>query len=133
MCGIVGLMLKQSAHRPRFGQQVLPMLDCMAERGPDSAGLALFSEPVAANLRRFSLFSYEGETDWLALHGAIEQELHRDGQIHPQGDRASLISGVAPDACPPAHCPGEDFCQVHNGSLSNYHMIRRQPLTVVPR
>jgi methylamine---glutamate N-methyltransferase subunit A len=188
MCGIVGLMFKRSEHRSRLGQQVLPMLDCMAERGPDSAGLALFSEPVATNLRRFSLFSYEGETDWLALQGAIEQELHRDGQINPQGDRASLISGVAPaqlrqwlserapgvrifsvgrslevfknagNACDIArrynfqsfsgsHCightrmatesrvspmhahpftAGEDFCLVHNGSLSNYHMIRRR-------
>jgi hypothetical protein len=49
------------------------MLECVAECGHDSAGLALFSEPLAANLRRFSLFSYEGETDWLNLHGSIEQ------------------------------------------------------------
>jgi methylamine---glutamate N-methyltransferase subunit A len=188
MCGIVGLMFKQTEHRSRLGQQVLPMLDCMAERGPDSAGLALFSEPVAANLRRFSLFSYEGETDWLALHGAIEQDLHCNGQIKPQGDRASLISGIAPvelrqwlskrapgvrvfsvgrsievfknagNACDIArrynfesfrgsHCightrmatesrvspmhahpftAGEDFCLVHNGSLSNYHTVRRR-------
>jgi glutamate synthase domain-containing protein 1 len=181
-------MFKQSEHRSGLGPQVLPMLDCMAERGPDSAGLALFSEPVAENLRRFSLFSYEGETDWLALPRAIEQELHRDGQIHPQGDRASLISGVAPadlrqwlterapgvrvfsvgrslevfknagnardiarrynfQSFSGSHCightrmatesrvspmhahpftAGEDFCLVHNGSLSNYHMIRRR-------
>jgi glutamate synthase domain-containing protein 1 len=181
-------MFKQTEHRSRLGQQVLPMLDCMAERGPDSAGLALFSEPVAANLRRFSLFSYEGETDWLALHGAIEQDLHCNGQIKPQGDRASLISGIAPvelrqwlserapgvrvfsvgrsievfknagNACDIArrynfesfrgsHCightrmatesrvspmhahpftAGEDFCLVHNGSLSNYHTVRRR-------
>src|SRR5271169_2508786 len=96
MCGIVGLMFKRSEQRARLGQQVLPMLDCMAERGPDSAGLGLFNEPLAADLRRFSLFSDEGETDWLALHGAIEQELHRNGQIYPQSDRATLVSGVAP-------------------------------------
>jgi len=188
MCGIVGLLLKDSDQRATLGQQVLPMLDCMAERGPDSAGLALFSEALGPDLRRFSLFSYEGETDWLALHGSIEQELHYNGQIHPQGDRASLISGVEPsdlrrwlsdrapgvrvfsvgrsievfknagNACDIArrynfksfsgsHCightrmatesrvspmhahpftAGEDFCLVHNGSLSNYHMIRRR-------
>ncbi len=188
MCGIVGLMFKQRESRSGLGQQVLPMLDCMAERGPDSAGLAVFAEPLAPNLRRFSLFSYEGETDWLSLHGAIEQELHRDGQIYPQGDRASLISGVEPaglrewlskrapgvrvfsvgrsmevfknagnareiarrydfQSLRGTHCightrmatesrvspmhahpftAGEDFCLVHNGSLSNYHMIRRR-------
>src|SRR6267378_403916 len=98
MCGIVGLMLKQPEQRLRLGQEIMPMLDCMAERGPDSAGLAVFAEPLADNLRRFSLFSLHGESDWLALHGLIEQELHRDAQIYPQGDRASLISGVDPSA-----------------------------------
>lgn len=188
MCGIVGLMLKHKEHRPTLGRQVLPMLDCMAERGPDSAGLAVFAEPVAPNLRRFSLFSGDPATDWLGLNGAIEQELHRDGQIFPNEDRASLISAADPEllrewlaarapnvrifsvgrsmeifknagnACDIArryhfrslsgsHCightrmatesrvspmhahpftAGEDFCLVHNGSLSNYHMIRRR-------
>jgi hypothetical protein len=37
-----------------------------------------FAEPLELNWRRFSLFSYQGETAWLALHGSIEQELHRD-------------------------------------------------------
>jgi glutamate synthase domain-containing protein 1 len=188
MCGIVGLMFKWPERRSNLGRHALPMLDCMAERGPDSAGLAVFAEPVAANLRRFSLFSVKGEIDWLALHGLIEQELHRDGQIIPQEDRASLISGVQPDrlrewlalrapgvrifsvgrsmeifknagnardiarrynfeSFSGSHCightrmatesrvspmhahpftAGEDFCLVHNGSLSNYHMIRRR-------
>lgn len=187
MCGIVGLMMKRPEQRAILGREVLPMLDCMAERGPDSAGLAVFGEPLPAGLR-FSLFSYDGgETDWLALHGAIEQELHCNGQIYPQGDRASLISGVDPaglrewlsvrapkvsifsvgrsmevfknagnareiarrynfqslsgshcvghtrmateSRVSPAHAhpftAGEDFCLVHNGSLSNYHSIRR--------
>ena len=181
-------MLKRREHRAELGQQVLPMLDCMAARGPDSAGLAVFAEPVAPDLRRFSLFSVESDTDWLALHGSIEQELHRDGRIFPLGDRASLISGVAPShlrewlstrapgvrifsvgrameifknagnaseiarrynfqSLSGSHCightrmatesrvsplhahpftAGEDFCLVHNGSLSNYHMIRRR-------
>ena len=46
MCGIIGLMLKNEELRPSLGKLVLPMFDCMAERGPDSAGLAVFTNAV---------------------------------------------------------------------------------------
>ena len=36
---------------------MVPMFECMAERGPDSAGLAVFTEPLEQSLRRFSLYS----------------------------------------------------------------------------
>jgi glutamate synthase domain-containing protein 1 len=44
VCGIVGLHLKNPALRPRLGELLAPMLDCMGSRGPDSAGLALYSD-----------------------------------------------------------------------------------------
>ena len=46
MCGIVGLLLKDPALRPRLGELMVPMMIGMTERGPDSAGLAVFTEPV---------------------------------------------------------------------------------------
>ena len=42
MCGIVGLMVKKQELRRSLGRWVLPMFTCMAERGPDSGGLAVF-------------------------------------------------------------------------------------------
>ena len=42
MCGIVGLFLKQDALRPRLGEMLTDMLITMTDRGPDSAGIAIY-------------------------------------------------------------------------------------------
>lgn len=42
MCGIVGLFLKNDALRPQLGALLSDMLVTMTERGPDSAGIAVY-------------------------------------------------------------------------------------------
>jgi len=42
MCGIVGLFLKNTALEPELGALIAPMLDIMSDRGPDSAGFAVY-------------------------------------------------------------------------------------------
>ncbi|ABR62113.1 class II glutamine amidotransferase [Sinorhizobium medicae] len=42
MCGIVGLFLKDSRLEPQLGQLLSDMLITMTDRGPDSAGLAIY-------------------------------------------------------------------------------------------
>ncbi|GHF48026.1 class II glutamine amidotransferase [Seohaeicola zhoushanensis] len=44
MCGIVGLFLKKEALRPRLGDMLTDMLITMTDRGPDSAGIAIYGE-----------------------------------------------------------------------------------------
>ena len=46
MCGIVGLLVKTPALREQLGALMVPMLIGMTERGPDSAGLAVFGQPL---------------------------------------------------------------------------------------
>ena len=46
MCGIVGLLVKNPKMRANIGELMMPMLIGMTERGPDSAGMAIFTEPV---------------------------------------------------------------------------------------
>ncbi|NVN09686.1 class II glutamine amidotransferase domain-containing protein [Nguyenibacter vanlangensis] len=43
MCGIVGLFLKKPELRPELGTLTARMLDVMTERGPDSAGFAIYN------------------------------------------------------------------------------------------
>ncbi|NJM35536.1 MAG: glutamine amidotransferase family protein [Rhodomicrobium sp.] len=43
MCGIVGLFLKDKGLEPQLGALTAGMLGTMCERGPDSAGFALYS------------------------------------------------------------------------------------------
>ncbi|MCA1493095.1 class II glutamine amidotransferase [Sinorhizobium alkalisoli] len=42
MCGIVGLFLKDSRLEPQLGQLLSDMLITMTDRGPDSAGIAIY-------------------------------------------------------------------------------------------
>ena len=44
MCGIVGLFLKDPAFEPRLGAMLAGMLEVMTDRGPDSAGFAIYSD-----------------------------------------------------------------------------------------
>lgn len=188
MCGIVGLLVKNPALRPQLGALMLPMLIGMTERGPDSAGLAVFTEPVAEGLRKLSLYSGAEAADWAALEAdiavafegghAIEAvanhavlttaappdevkawlarqwprlhvlstgrfiDLYKDvglpariarrygfsqlGGSHLVGHtRMATESAVTPENAHP-YTAGEDFCLVHNGSLSNPYSVRRR-------
>ena len=42
MCGIVGLFLKDASLEPRLGELLAGMLEVMTDRGPDSAGFAVY-------------------------------------------------------------------------------------------
>ena len=55
MCGIVGLLMKNPAWDERLGELLVPMLVGMTERGPDSAGMAVFGKPHAADRRAAEL------------------------------------------------------------------------------
>lgn len=52
MCGIVGLFAKQAAFEPQLGSHLSTMLAVMGDRGPDSAGFAVYrnAEPARAKL-----------------------------------------------------------------------------------
>jgi methylamine---glutamate N-methyltransferase subunit A len=45
MCGIVGLFVKDKALEPRLGELLSDMLIAMSDRGPDSAGIAIYGSP----------------------------------------------------------------------------------------
>ena len=46
MCGIVGLFLKDKALEPQLGELLTSMLITMTDRGPDSAGIAIYGNEV---------------------------------------------------------------------------------------
>jgi methylamine---glutamate N-methyltransferase subunit A len=71
MCGIVGLLLKDQSLRPRLGEFMVPMLIGMTERGPDSSGMAVFTDPVEADSRKLSLYCAQPGFDWRQLQPAL--------------------------------------------------------------
>ena len=54
---------------------LLPMLIGMTERGPDSAGLAVYTSAVGANERKFSLYAFEEDFNWQKLGHDFQQHL----------------------------------------------------------
>ncbi len=51
MCGIVGLFLKDRRLESRLGEMLAPMLESLADRGPDSAGFAIYGEGRAERVK----------------------------------------------------------------------------------
>lgn len=51
MCGIVGLFLKDKALEPQLGSLLTKMLITMTDRGPDSAGIAIYSDNSTSNAK----------------------------------------------------------------------------------
>jgi len=188
MCGIVGFLARQEPLRKSLGEFIVPMLTCMGERGPDSAGLAVFSGPPADGLRRYSFYARDREFDWLTFVAEFTADTDANAEIEAVESHAILTSVADPatvhtwlsgrdlpvhllsagrtidvykdeghprdiarrysftalvgthavghtrmateSAVSPAHAhpftAGEDFCLVHNGSLSNPYSIRRR-------
>jgi glutamate synthase domain-containing protein 1 len=67
MCGIVGLFAKSSELEERLGEHIARMLVQMSDRGPDSAGVAVYRDPVADGSSKLTLFSADPLQDWDAL------------------------------------------------------------------
>jgi glutamate synthase domain-containing protein 1 len=188
MCGIVGLLVKDPKQRDRLGEWMVPMLVGMTERGPDSAGMAVFGKPVPAKHRKLSLYAAIAGFDWAAFEKALHKALKCEASLAVKANHAILQTGIDPQtirqwlaanyrelhvlsvgrsidlykdtglpaevaerygfrgmqgthvvghtrmatesAVTPAHAhpftAGEDFCLVHNGSLSNPFSIRRK-------
>ncbi|TVQ59884.1 MAG: amidophosphoribosyltransferase [Rhodobacteraceae bacterium] len=96
MCGIVGLYLKNDALEGDLGRLTALMLHEMRERGPDSAGFAVYGavEPGA----KLVLLSKDGATDWAALAKRFEAALGAAADVSPLADHAVLRTEADGDA-----------------------------------
>jgi methylamine---glutamate N-methyltransferase subunit A len=64
MCGIVGLYLKDTSLQGRLGALFAPMLVELTDRGPDSAGLAVYRDPAPDRHLKLVLFHPDPNFDW---------------------------------------------------------------------
>lgn len=71
MCGIVGIYAKSDSSERHLGAHAAAMLLQMADRGPDSAGLAIYRDPVAPGHSKLSLRTDAAES-WEAVLAAID-------------------------------------------------------------
>jgi glutamate synthase domain-containing protein 1 len=67
MCGIVGLFAKSPEVEESLGVHLAAMLAQMGDRGPDSAGVAVYRDPAPLGASKLTLFSADPLEDWEAL------------------------------------------------------------------
>jgi glutamate synthase domain-containing protein 1 len=64
MCGIVGLFAKTDTIGVKLGSHLTDMLIQMQDRGPDSAGVALYRDPVDEGCTKLSLTTADAKVNW---------------------------------------------------------------------
>jgi len=67
MCGIVGLFAKSADVEAQLGVHLAAMLGQMADRGPDSAGVAVYRDAAPPGSSKLTLYSSDPLQDWQAL------------------------------------------------------------------
>ena len=75
MCGIVGLFLKDRSLEPQLGALLSQMLQVMTDRGPDSAGFAIYSDGASGRVKltvRGQGLASLADTIGAALGGIVE-------------------------------------------------------------
>src|SRR4029079_8283794 len=64
MCGIVGLFCKSPQLEDRLGEYLGAMLVQMDDRGPDSAGIAVYRDAAPPGSTKLTLYSPDADLDW---------------------------------------------------------------------
>lgn len=75
MCGIVGLYLKNLNLESQLGEFFSPMLASMSERGPDSAGFAIYGDEVPEDMIKVTLQHADVSFNWNQVADALATEL----------------------------------------------------------
>jgi len=90
MCGIVGLFGKSPELEEQLGTYLAAMLMQMSDRGPDSAGVAVYRDPAPEGSSKLTLFSADPAQDWWALCAELEAEFGGAPTPGPRANHAVL-------------------------------------------
>ncbi len=103
MCGIVGLYLKDKALESELGALFAPMLIEMSDRGPDSAGIAVYRNPADETLTKLTVFHPDDDFDWGGLVDHLDKasspgvtmlRLASHAVLTSAGDETALRSAI---------------------------------------
>ncbi|MDG4897345.1 MAG: glutamine amidotransferase [Mesorhizobium sp.] len=74
MCGIVGLFLKDKALEPKLGAMLSEMLVSLSDRGPDSAGIAIYGA-ATGNEAKITVQSPKPDRDFRGLDAELAKAI----------------------------------------------------------
>lgn len=92
MCGIVGLFIKNPELEEALGDHLSSMLIQMTDRGPDSAGVAFYRNPVEGGGTKLSLFSSDADYPWKTLVSELTEELDDKATLEVRGSHAVIVT-----------------------------------------
>lgn len=88
MCGIVGLFLKDKTLEPELGALIAGMLGVMCDRGPDSAGFAVYGTGAPGSIK-LTVRGPEG-ADFVALADKLKAESGVEIAVSPRATHVVL-------------------------------------------
>ncbi|WP_405735874.1 glutamine amidotransferase family protein [Streptomyces sp. NBC_01537] len=97
MCGIVGLHLREPSLHPRLGELLTAMLGQVVERGPDSAGVAVYGDPRLSPPGRstVSLLGTTPDEVRAALPDAVAIAADATTVVHAAAPPEALLAAIA--------------------------------------
>ncbi len=98
MCGIVGLFAKSAEIEARLGEHLQAMLVQMSDRGPDSAGVAVYRDPVPAGWSKLTLQSADPAVSWDAVAGELGAAFGGETTLEVRANHAVVTVAAEPSA-----------------------------------
>ena len=95
MCGIVGLFSKSPFIEERLGELLSRMLTEMAERGPDSTGIAVYRDRVHESMTKITLLSTAAEFDWQQMDDEMSRVFPGYNSVRPTENHAVVTTAVS--------------------------------------
>ena len=89
MCGIVGLFLKNEALQGDLGRLTGVMLRELCDRGPDSAGFAVYGDGCKG-ITKICVVNCDGSTDWSDVAKRLSAVIHAEVAVEEIDDHAIL-------------------------------------------
>ncbi len=91
MCGIVGFFTKNPEFEARLGEHLSSMLIEMSDRGPDSAGVAIYRDPAPADSVKLALFSADDAFPWKSLAKEMTKSLGHKAEVEVRASHAVVL------------------------------------------
>lgn len=91
MCGIVGLYIKNPELEAALGKHVAAMLLEMSERGPDSAGAAVYRNEVDSGKLKVTVLSDFENPDWAAFKQSLTIHIDPACVVDPVLNHAVIV------------------------------------------
>ncbi|MEM7563044.1 MAG: glutamine amidotransferase family protein [Pseudomonadota bacterium] len=90
MCGIVGLFIKNPELEPELGRLLSSMLIEMTERGPDSAGIAIYDGGATEGQVRITVLSTVADFSWEQFEKEVRASFGESSMVAVNSNHAVL-------------------------------------------